>query len=229
MKGSKLKPIVLVLVLLPVGFWICVQFRNQNSKNMTGKQKMIRAIYPALMRITRALGKNTKSIKNPGEIEPTLSFYSLQTTINTGQNLSFDQFKGKKVLLVNTASECGYTPQFEELQKLHRQFADRLVIMGFPANDFGQQEKGDDQEISQFCKQNFAVDFLLAKKSTVIKGPTQNKVFAWLSHREENGWNNQQPTWNFSKYLVDERGMLAYYFDPSISPLSNEMISALSK
>jgi glutathione peroxidase len=229
MKGSKLKSIVVVLVLVPVGFWICVQAHNQNSKTMTGKQKVIRTIYPALMKITRVLGKNSKWIKNPARIGPTVSFYSLQTTLNSGEHVSFDQFKGKKVLLVNTASECGYTPQYEELQQLHLQFGDSLVIVGFPANDFGQQEKGDDQQISQFCKLNFGVDFMLAKKSTVVKGPSQNSVFAWLSQRNENGWNDQQPIWNFSKYLVDENGVLTYYFDPSISPLSDEVTSALRK
>ncbi len=158
-----------------------------------------------------------------------ISFYSLQAVANNGAAIFFDQFKGRKVLVVNTASDCGYTPQYDDLQKLYDQYKNKLVIIGFPANDFGEQEKGNDDEIAHFCKVNYGVSFLLAKKSTVIKKAGQNKVFEWLSNKNENGWNDQQPTWNFSKYLINENGELTHYFEPSVSPLSNEVIDAINR
>ncbi|WP_315818648.1 glutathione peroxidase [Paraflavitalea speifideaquila] len=130
---------------------------------------------------------------------------------------------------MNTASDCGYTNQYEDLQKLYETYKDKLVIIGFPANDFHEQEKGNDEEIAQFCKVNFGVSFPLAKKSVVIKSPEQNPVFGWLTHKALNGWNEQEPSWNFSKYLVNERGVLTHYFDPSVSPTSNVVITAIAK
>ena len=157
------------------------------------------------------------------------SLYDLSVQLNTGNTLRFDSLKGKKILIVNTASNCGYTNQYEDLEKLHEKYKDKLAVIGFPANDFKEQEKGTDEEIAEFCKLNFGVQFPLAKKSTVIKGPEQNKVFEWLTNKNENGWNDQQPTWNFSKYLIDERGVLTHFFDPSLSPMSNEIISAIQQ
>ncbi len=100
-------------------------------------------------------------------------------------------------------------------------------MIGFPSNDFRQQEKGTDEEIVNFCKLNFGVNFLLAQKSSVVKGGAQNKVFAWLSDSRKNGWNSTAPAWNFSKYLVDENGILIHYFPHTVSPLSNEVIRNL--
>jgi glutathione peroxidase len=133
------------------------------------------------------------------------------------------------VLLVNTASNCGFTNQYDDLQKLHEQFPNELVILGFPANDFKEQEKGNDEEIAQFCKINFGVTFQLMKKSSVVKAPDQNEVFRWLTDSTKNGWNSKQPSWNFSKYLINEEGVLINYFDPSVSPLSEEVISEIKK
>lgn len=142
--------------------------------------------------------------------------------------MQFASLKGKKVLLVNTASDCGYTNQYEDLQKLYEQSNGKLMIIAFPANDFKEQEKGDDSQIAAFCKINFGVTFPVAKKSSV-KGHNKNNVFDWLSDKNKNGWNNKQPSWNFSKYLVDERGVLTHYFDPAISPDSKEIMEALKQ
>jgi len=131
------------------------------------------------------------------------------------------------VLLVNTASDCGYTNQYDDLQKLYKQFEQKLVIIGFPANDFKEQEKGDDEAIAEFCKLNFGVTFPLAKKSSVVRSAQQNEVFRWLTDKMKNGFTSKQPSWNFSKYLVDEDGVLTHYFDPSVSPLSKEVIAAI--
>lgn len=160
---------------------------------------------------------------------PAVSFYNLAAALNSSARLSFEELKGKKVLIVNTASNCGYTNQYAELQKLYEQHKEQLIVIAFPANDFKEQEKGSDEEIASFCKLNYGVAFPLAKKSTVIKSPGQNEVFQWLTDKSKNGWNDTEPSWNFSKYLVNEEGILTHYFDPSISPLSSEVTDAIKQ
>jgi glutathione peroxidase len=128
---------------------------------------------------------------------------------------------------VKTASDCGYTPQYEALQRLQDRQEGKLLVVGFPANDFKEQEKGSDQEIAEFCKVNFGVKFPLAAKSSVVKGATQNNLFRWLSDSSMNGWNDRAPVWNFSKYLVDEDGRLIGYFEPSVDPGGQEISEAL--
>ena len=159
---------------------------------------------------------------------PLISFYDLKGKLNNGSEISLATFKGKKVLLVNTASDCGYTNQYEDLQKLSEQYKEKLVILGFPANDFKEQEKGTDAAIAEFCKANFGVTFPLMQKSVVIKSAEQNPVFQWLTDSTKNGWNNKFPSWNFSKYLVNENGVLTNYFDPSVSPMNSEVLHAIN-
>ena len=160
-------------------------------------------------------------------VSPLKSIYNLSVRLNDDNELRFDSLKGKKILIVNTASNCGYTNQYEDLEKLAEKYKDRLAIIGFPANDFKEQEKGTDEEIAQFCKLNYGITFPLAKKSTVVKNDQQNEVFKWLTDKTKNGWNSKPPTWNFSKYLIDENGALIKYFDPSVSPMSDEVIKAI--
>jgi glutathione peroxidase len=195
---------------------------------MTIRQRIMKFLYPLLMKFTRATGKNYRIIHNAKE-QPMTSIYDLSLQLNNGKELSLSQYKGKKLLLVNTASNCGYTSQYEELQELYKKFSGKLEIIGFPANDFQEQEKGTDEEIAQFCKINFGVTFPLVKKSVVVPATDQHPVYRWLTKKEENGWNEQPPTWNFSKYLLDEQGRLTDYFDPSVSPLSKEVMTAVEK
>lgn len=185
-------------------------------------------LYPLLMKLTKATGKNSKVLHNANE-QPMTSIYDLSVQLNNGKELNLSQYKGKKLLLVNTASNCGYTNQYDDLQQLYKKFEGKLEIIGFPANDFHEQEKGSDEEIAQFCKVNFGVTFPLVKKSVVVPAADQHPVYQWLTRKDENGWNEQAPTWNFSKYLLDENGQLTDYFDPSVSPLSNEVVSAVEK
>lgn len=166
-------------------------------------------------------------IYNTKYVKPAISFYSLPAVKNNGEAFSFEALKGKKVLLVNTASACGYTPQYDELEKLHQTHKDTLAVIAFPANDFGAQEQGSDEQIAQFCKLNFGVTFPLMKKSGVIKNAAQNPVFDWLTDKNKNGWNEQPPNWNFCKYLVDEDGVLLAFFGPGVSPLSEEVLQAV--
>lgn len=227
MKSKKLKRFLVVIVILIATFFLYVEIVNRNSKNMTYRQKVLKAIYPAWMWYNRMTGKKTKVLSNDKTIASAQSLYNLSVPLNTGDTLRLDSFRGKKILIVNTASNCGYTNQYEDLEKLYEKFKGKLAVIGFPANDFKEQEKGTDEEIAQFCKANYGISFPLAKKSTVIKGGQQNEVFKWLTDKSRNGWNDQQPSWNFSKYLVNEKGELVKYFDPAVSPLSDEVIKAI--
>lgn len=221
----KLKRLLFVLFIAIAGFVIYVQVVNRNSKNMTYRQKVLKAIYPVVMWWTKLRGKNATELKND---KPTpVSFYSLKAEMNNGDTLDFASLKGKKVLLVNTASDCGYTNQYDDLQQLSEKYKDKLVVIGFPANDFKEQEKGTDEEIAAFCKLNFGVSFPLMRKSVVKKSPEQNPVFKWLTDSARNGWNNKPPSWNFAKYIVNEEGRLTHYFGSSISPLNKDVIKAI--
>jgi glutathione peroxidase len=194
---------------------------------MTLRQTFLKFIYPLWMFYNKLAGRRSKVLKNKIKLPPPKSFYNLSVHLNNDTELSFESLKGKKVLLVNTASDCGYTNQYHDLQKLFEEQGQRLAVIGFPANDFKEQEKGNDRDIAEFCKINFGVNFLLAVKSHVIKTPRQNPVFSWLTDKTKNGWTNKQPSWNFSKWLVNEEGILTHYFDPSISPLSEEVKQAI--
>lgn len=227
-KYSWLKKAFIVILLLMIAFWSFVEIANRNSKNMTARQKFLKAVYPVFMWFT---GKRTKTIKqlSNDKATPGVSFYSLKDTLNNGTSFDFEKLKGKKIMLVNTASDCGYTGQYDDLQKLSEQYKDKLVVIGFPANDFKAQEKGTNEEIAAFCRLNFGVSFPLMKKSSVIKGADQNKVFEWLTDPAKNGWNKQWPSWNFCKYLVDEEGRLVNYFGSTIEPLGKEITEALNQ
>jgi glutathione peroxidase len=196
---------------------------------MTGRQRILKIVYPLWLAFTKLLGKNTKILANAKKVRPVQSIYDLTVPLNNGNALSLNIYRGKKLLLVNTASDCGYTNQYDDLQKLYKQFDNLLEIIAFPANDFKEQEKGSDSDIAQFCKVNFGVTFPLAKKSVVVKSADQNTIFGWLTSKSKNGWNEKAPTWNFSKYLIDEQGTLTHYFDPSVSPLSEEVLQAVKK
>jgi glutathione peroxidase len=228
-KKRRLKRTLLFIVLFLVALLGYVEIVNINHKNMTFRQKLLRAFYPALMFLGKATGKNGKSMDNTNGLTPPASIYDLSVTLNNGQQLPLADLKGKKILFVNTASDCGYTPQYEDLQKLYTTYQHKLVVIGFPANDFKEQEKGSDEQIAEFCKVNFGVTFPLAQKSTVVKGNDQNAIFSWLSDPKKNGWNDQQPTWNFSKYLVDEKGILIKYFDPGVSPSNPDVRQAVEQ
>ncbi|RYU78532.1 glutathione peroxidase [Hymenobacter persicinus] len=194
----------------------------------TFRQKLLKTFYPLIMRLSKSGSKGRVLTNSQGAAAP-VPFYQLESQLNTGQELSFSALQGKKVLVVNTASNCGYTNQYAELQQLAEQFADELVVLGFPANDFKEQEQADDKAIEQFCQVNFGVTFPLMKKSVVVKQDRQHPVYRWLSEARQNGWNEQAPDWNFAKYLVSEDGRLTHYFGPAVSPLSAEVTQQLGR
>jgi len=223
----KLKRVAIVLIIVIIALATYVEIINRNSKQMTYRQKVLKTIYPAWMWYAKLRGKNITELSNVQK--PPVSIYSLKGVLNNGTPFDFSTLQGKKVLLVNTASDCGYTKQYDELQKLYEENKDKLVVIGFPANDFKEQEKGTDEEIAQFCKLNFGVTFPLMQKSTVIRSPQQNIIFQWLTDSLKNGWNNKAPSWNFAKYLVNEEGVLTNYFGSSISPGSKDIQDAVNK
>ncbi len=183
---------------------------------MNLKRKIITSIYPLQIKISKLTGMGINIYENNGKAVAPQNFYSLKATLNNDEEISFERFKNKKVLIVNLASLCGFTPQYTELQELFEK-AENLVILGFPANNFGDQEPGSDAEIGNFCKLNYGVTFPLFKKGDVA-GNGKQPVYQWLSDKNKNGWNDVEPQWNFYKYLVDENGNLESVSSSSVSP-----------
>ncbi len=168
------------------------------------------------------------TIKNK-EMETTVgpkSIYQFKVPSIDGGTIDFSSFKGKKILVVNTASKCGYTPQYEGLEKLYEQYKDKLVIVGFPANNFGSQEPGSNDEIHSFCKKNYGVTFPLAAKVDVV-GEKTHPLFQWLTNKEQNGVLNAKVEWNFTKFLLDENGILLTSFESKTEPQSEEILKYL--
>ncbi len=196
---------------------------------MTIRQKVIKLIYPAIVKAGELFGKGGGVYENEQNLQPKVSFYSLSATANNRQIIDFSWYKDRKVLIVNTASDCGFTPQLAELQTLQDRYCEKLAVIGFPSNDFRDQEKGIDEETAAFCVVNFNVHFALMQKSHVLKCEHQNLIFQWLTDNTKNGWNHTPPAWNFTKYLVDENGVLTHYFDTRISPLSAKVTEAIDK
>jgi len=154
------------------------------------------------------------------------SIHSFKVKSIDGGTIDFAKFKGKKILVVNTASKCGYTPQYEALQKVADQYKDKLVIVGFPANNFGGQEPGSDGEIVEFCKKNYGVTFPLASKVSV-KGDDTAPIYKWLTSKTENGVLDATISWNFNKFLLDENGKMIAYFPSKVTPDSDEITKYL--
>lgn len=154
-------------------------------------------------------------------------FYSFRVPTINGKEFDFTGLKGKKVLIVNTASECGYTPQYADLQKLHEKYKDKLVIIGFPANNFGQQEPGTNEQISEFCKKEYNVTFQLMQKVSV-KGDDMDRIFKWLTAQPNPDFTGDIK-WNFEKFLIDENGVLIHRFRSKVKPMSEEIFSAIEK
>ena len=151
------------------------------------------------------------------------SIYDFVLTSLDGKDVSLSQFKGKKLLIVNTASECGYTPQYADIEKLYREYGSKVVVLGFPANNFGAQEPGTNEQIKTFCEKNYGVTFPMFEKISVA-GADQHPMYKWLTTKEANGWNDQAPKWNFWKYLVDENGVLRKVFPSKVKPMSEEVL-----
>ncbi len=151
------------------------------------------------------------------------SIYQFKVTDLYGKEFDFASLKGKKILIVNTASECGLTPQYKQLQSLYNEYGgDNFVIVGFPSNNFGAQEPGSDEEIATFCEQNFGVSFPMMSKISV-KGADMAPIYEFLTKKSKNGYADSDVEWNFQKYLIDETGHLVKVVNPRILPTDPEI------
>ncbi|MFL5752446.1 MAG: glutathione peroxidase [Bacteroidia bacterium] len=157
----------------------------------------------------------------------TTKFHNIVMNDISGRPFHFAQLAGKKTLLVNTASECKFTEQYASLEKFYGRYKDKVNVLGFPCNDFGEQESGPGSEIHSFCQRNYGVSFTLFEKVS-IKGEDRAEVYKWLSDKKLNGWCNHLPHWNFCKYLVDEKGELLLFTNPVVEPDSAKILQLIA-
>ena len=156
------------------------------------------------------------------------SVYDFTVKSIDGKDVKLSQYKGKKLLIVNTASECGYTPQYKDLEALYKKHGDKVTVLGFPANNFGGQEPGTEAQIATFCEKNFGVTFPLFSKVSVTGADTA-PLFKFLADKQQNGAVDSAPSWNFCKYLVDEQGRVVKFYKSGVSPLSPELLADIAK
>lgn len=151
------------------------------------------------------------------------SIYDFKIQSLDDKEIDFSQYRGKNLLIVNTASHCGHTPQYEQLQKLHEQFGDKVTVLGFPANNFLWQEPGSSEEIAAFCQRNYGVTFQMFKKISV-KGKDQDPLYKWLESR-----TGKKPSWNFCKYLIDKAGNVVSFYPSRVNPLDRKILDKISE
>lgn len=149
-------------------------------------------------------------------------------TVNTldGTPVSLEKYRGKTIVVLNVASECGYTPQYADWEKFYNDNKEEVVVLGFPCNDFGGQEPGSAAEIGAFCQKNYGVTFPMFEK-VAVKGAAKSPFYQWLTDPAQNGWNSQEPSWNFCKYLINEKGELTHFFASKVKPDNVEFLKAL--
>lgn len=169
---------------------------------------------------------DTLSVKDKAELDSNI--YDIKINNLQGKTVDFNEFKGKKLLFVNVASKCGFTPQYKDLQKLQDTYKETLSIVGVPCNQFGKQEPGSSDEIQEFCKINYGVSFLITEKIDV-KGANQHPLYAWLTRKELNGRQNSSVKWNFQKYLLDENGQFIDYYYSITKPTNSRITKHLNK
>lgn len=157
-----------------------------------------------------------------------MTFHDIKINTLQGKELNFKEFLGKKILIVNVASKCGFTPQYKELEQLHKEYQNALVVIGVPCNQFGGQEPGSADEISEFCSLNYGVSFPITEKIKV-KGSEKHPLYGFLTDKKLNGKKNSSVKWNFQKYLIDENGCLIDYWYSITKPKSKKILQYLSK
>jgi glutathione peroxidase len=163
----------------------------------------------------------------PASMEaPTKSLYDFTVKSIDGKTVPLSGFKGKKVIILNTASKCGYTPQYADWEKFYKAHGDKIVVLGFPANNFMGQEPGTNEEVASFCQKNYGVTFPMFEKVDVV-GNDQAPLYKWLTTKSLNGWNDKAPTWNFCKYVIDEEGKLTNFFASGVKPDDAEFKKAV--
>jgi len=170
---------------------------------------------------------NRKSNTDSAATETVKSFHEFSIASLTGDStVSMADYKGKKILIVNVASKCGYTPQYEGLEKLYEEYKEKLVIIGFPCNQFLGQEPGNAEKIEEFCRLTYGVSFPMTQKVDVL-GKNQHPIYSWLTRKSQNGKDDYKVSWNFNKFLLDENGNLIAHFGSKTKPLSSDITSLL--
>ena len=189
----------------------------------------IAALFSFLMSLF--MGCQDKIIEKPNAelMQDRPSIHQFKVTDIEGNTFDFATLKGKKILVVNTASKCGLTPQYKDLQALYEKYGDEnFTIVGFPANNFMSQEPGNDEEIAAFCEKNYGVTFPMMSKISV-KGDDMHPLYRWLTSKSANGVLDSEVSWNFQKYIIDENGKLVGFFKPAVKPLSDEVVNWVTK
>ena len=171
-----------------------------------------------------AFSKNV--IESKGVVNSASSFYDLAIKDINGKKINLAKFKGKKVMIVNVASRCGYTSQYEDLQALYEKNKDKLEIIAVPCNDYGSQESGSNAEIKNFCETRYGVSFTMGSKQKIKSSPISD-LYQWLSDPKQNGWNSSLPSWNFCKYVINEDGQLTHFLRSGVDPTGNEMLEII--
>ncbi|MGL4632241.1 MAG: glutathione peroxidase [Leadbetterella sp.] len=156
------------------------------------------------------------------------SLYDYSLNSIDGKPIDFSIYKGKKVVLINVASKCGFTSQYKDWQAFHEKFGNKVVVLGFPANDFLAQEPGTNSDIASFCQKNYGVSFQMFEK-VVVTGSDRHPLYKWLSSKDLNGWNDKSPSWNFCKYVVDENGKLTHFFESKVLPTDSKFLAAVGE
>lgn len=203
-----MKKTLLILFVLLIGvFTIGLAMNLQGIKGLFSSKKEI-------------------SVK-PSSTEAKGSFYDFKMkTLDGKETIDFSKYKGKKVVVINVASKCGFTPQYADWEKFNKEHGDKIVVLGFPANNFLGQEPGTNEEIATFCQKNYGVTFQLFEKVEVI-GKNQHPLYQWLSKKDLNGWNDKAPTWNFCKYVIDEQGNVVTFLASGVKPDNEEFKKAV--
>ena len=166
---------------------------------------------------------NNKAMESQTPVQ-TQTIYQFKVTDLYGKEFDFSTLKGKKLLIVNTASECGLTPQYKDLEAIYSKYKDKnFVIIGFPANNFGSQEPGSNEQIAKFCQMNYGVTFPMMSKISV-KGKDIHEVYQFLTQKDKNGLQDSQVEWNFQKYLINEDGELIKVLSPRVLPTDSEIV-----
>lgn len=178
--------------------------------------------------ITAIFADKSEIANRPDEvIVAKQSLYDFKVKSLVGDKvIDLSQYKGKKVVILNVASKCGYTKQYADWEKFNKEHGDKVVVLGFPSNDFGGQEPGTSEEIATFCSATYGVTFPMFEKA-VVKGEGKAPLYKWLSSKDLNGWNDKEPTWNFCKYVVNENGELTNFFASKILPTDPEFLKAV--
>ena len=197
-------------------------------KFLTRKNRMI-AIFTFTSTIIAgafSMAFSKKVVQPDGPVEPIKSFYEIEIKDINGKRIELGSYSGKKVMIVNVASRCGYTSQYRNLQALYENWSDKIEIIAIPCNDYGGQEPGTNSDIKNFCDVNYGVTFTIAEKQN-IKSKPKSPLYEWLSNPDLNGWNSTLPSWNFCKYIINEEGQLIHFLRSGVNPSGKEIIDIL--